>query len=71
MVDTKNVLDRYYETLANRGYSSDTLKVFAMSMMCEWMDEILQCNPMWIVDLQHLCNWLDGSSCVFHYYQKC
>ena len=71
MVDVYNVLDRYHKQLSGTGYSSDTLKVFVMSMICDWKDEILQCDPMWIVKLSHLCDFLDGSSCVFQYDNQC
>lgn len=71
MVDTKAVLGRYFDMLANTGHSNDGLKVFLMSCLCDWRDEMLDCNECWEEQLNKACGCLNGSSCVFRYGNAC
>ena len=66
-VDVNKVLERYFDKLASTGFSDEAVKVFVMSCMCDWKDEILECTQYSWKDIDRLCECLNGSSCLFGY----
>jgi len=70
-VNVNNVLERYFNRLQSTGHSNEALKVFIMSCMCDWKDEIMECFECADKELNKLCECLNGSSCIFKYDQNC
>ena len=66
MVECGNVFKRFFTHLENTGSVSDPdfVKVMVLSLIDDYGDEIVQCNPCWERVLDDIAFSFRGTSCI-------
>lgn len=67
MVDLHNSLDVFFNHLENTGSMSDKtlMKLMTLSLINDYKDEMVACNPQWKRTLEDIESSFMGTSCLF------
>lgn len=67
MVDLHNSLDVFFNHLGNTGSMPDKtlMKLMTLSLINDYKDEMVACNPSWKRTLEDIESSFMGTSCLF------